>query len=94
MSADWLIPQQVKLVNLGKVYQQGLVMINQNNEKGVVFNFQKLTRYDSSIVALLLAWMKHAKQQNCSLGFKELQASIKHIAELSDTADLIASYEV
>jgi anti-anti-sigma regulatory factor len=94
MSSVWFVPQEVKLVDLGAVYKQGLVYLDKHSETDVVFNFNKLSLYDSSIVSLLLAWIKYAKNKDCTLTFKDLQARIKHIAELSDTAYLIADHEI
>lgn len=54
----------------------------------VVFNFSRTNRFDSSAVACLLAWQRHARQRSMTLKFEQLPANLSNLIHLYGVADL------
>jgi len=54
-----------------------------------VFSFEQITQIDSSAVACLLAWKRHAFQHHVKLEFQQLPVNLTHLIQLYGVAELM-----
>jgi ABC-type transporter Mla MlaB component len=93
----WEVPaKSITLTTVRDVYLQGQSKIEAavNQRHQLVFDLKRVAVFDSSIVALLLAWIKEAKAHKCPLALDHLKPKIKQIAELSDIKQLLVEHEL
>jgi ABC-type transporter Mla MlaB component len=64
------------------VYHQGLVLL-QTQPKAVIIDLQGVLQGDSSILALLSAWIRYTMTQEKQITFINLPNSLKHLIQLS-----------
>jgi anti-anti-sigma factor len=55
----------------------------------VIFNFQNITRSDSSVLALFTAWMRQARRYNKKIFFTHLSSQLSGIARLSELETIL-----
>lgn len=53
-----------------------------------VFSFSQTSSIDSSAVACMLAWQRHARTRSLTLKFEQVPANLSHLIELYGVADL------
>ncbi len=53
------------------------------------FTFNQTTDIDSSAVACMLAWKRHAQQRGVALSFQDLPVNLTHIIQLYGVAELL-----
>jgi len=64
----------------------GIAAINAGQ---TAFAFSQTGNIDSSAVACMLAWKRHAAQHGARLEFQHLPANLTHMIELYGVADLL-----
>ena len=74
------------LANVATVLREGSVAIGEGVR---TVDLGEVGELDSSALALLLAWLREAKQQNRGLSFANLPQGLTTIARLYGVADLL-----
>lgn len=80
----------------GKINFDNVVKIRQAGERymqkktAVQFNGSAISQYDSSILALFMAWKRFAKQRNITIAFIELPPTLKALAAVYNVQTLLA----
>jgi phospholipid transport system transporter-binding protein len=69
----------VTLANVAQVLQEGLQQIR---EGAHIVDLGGVTELDSSLLAMLLAWLREAKGRNAEVAFANLPQGLKTIAQL------------
>ena len=54
-----------------------------------VFSFEQTGQIDSSAVACLLAWKRHARDRSVGLEFQHLPDNLNHLIQLYGVAELM-----
>jgi phospholipid transport system transporter-binding protein len=67
---------------VSKLYKQGSVLMQGTHE--LTFNFVNVTYADSSAIALLLSWLRIAKERKLSLLLNNLPAQLLEIANVCE----------
>lgn len=76
----------VTLANVAQVLEEG----RRHLEEGVrVVDLAEVTEMDSSLLALMLAWLREAKSRSRELGFANPPESLRTIARLYGVNDLL-----
>lgn len=70
--------------------KQGLMMFAEFSK--LQFDFAGVAHIDSSAMALLLSWIRHAKQQQKSLQFVNLPGQLLEIANLCEVMPILDEY--
>lgn len=65
------------------VYHQGLDLL-EAQPRAIVIDLQGVLHGDSSILALLSAWIRYTMTQEKKISFINLPESLKHLIRLSD----------
>lgn len=58
-------------------------------QSSVIFDLVAVKQVDSSALALLLAWYRHAKQQSKSISFINIPQQLVEIAELAGLSSIL-----
>ncbi len=69
----------VTLANVAQVLQEGLQQVRDGAR---TIDLAEVTELDSSLLAMLLAWLREAKQRNAELAFANLPQGLETIAQL------------
>ena len=69
----------VTLANVAQVLEEGLQQIRDGAR---TFDLGEVTELDSSLLAMLLAWLREAKQRHTALAFANLPQGLETIAQL------------
>ena len=64
----------------------GIAAINAGQ---VAFTFGQTSQIDSSAVACMLAWKRHAQQKGVALEFKDLSVNLTHLIELYGVTEFL-----
>ena len=59
------------------------------SESTIHIDFSKVTNSDSAAVALIIAWVSKAKQENVNIQFNHLPQQIIDIAKASDLLEIL-----
>jgi len=78
----------VTLENVAQVLQEGLQQIR---EGARTVDLGGVTELDSSLLAMLLAWLREAKQRNAETAFANLPQGLETIARLYGVEGLLPS---
>ena len=54
-----------------------------------VFSFSQINSIDSSAVACMLAWQRHARGRGQTLKFEQVPVNLTHLVDLYGVADLL-----
>ena len=69
----------VTLENVARVLQEG---VQQIRDGARTIDLGEVTELDSSLLAMLLAWLREAKQRNAEVAFANLPQGLETIAQL------------
>ena len=69
----------VTLANVAQVLEEGLQQIRDGAR---TIDLGEVTELDSSLLAMLLAWLREAKRRNSELAFANLPQGLETIAQL------------
>jgi len=75
------------LAQAAEVLEQGKTQLREGVR---VIDLGEVTELDSSLLAMMLAWLREAKQHGKALEFARLPADLATIAGLYGVADLLA----
>lgn len=74
------------MANANALLQAGLSAF----EKGIFqVDFSAVTEADSSALALMFAWLRHASKKDQQLHFSQLPEGLRSLADLYDVTDLL-----
>ena len=76
----------VTLANVAQVLQEGLEQIRDGARS---VDLGQVTELDSSLLAMLLAWLREAKQRNAEVTFANLPQGLETIAQLYGVEGLL-----
>ena len=82
-----MVPERVTLDNLTAIRAQGELCIDQN--PALVVDLSGLKDYSSAAVALLVAWFRHAQQQQKSIEFAQIPSELLSIIELCELDEML-----
>lgn len=80
--------------NVARVFRSGCRFLEETKEKVVFFDFSLVSQYDSSTLALMFAWLEHAKQQHQTIRFRGVDLGLVQLAKLSNVDALLKAYVV
>ena len=80
--ASLLLAGPINFETVMSVYYQGLTLLEAHH-KAVVIDLQGVLHGDSSILALLSAWIRYTMTQQKQISFINLPESLKHLIQLS-----------
>jgi phospholipid transport system transporter-binding protein len=69
----------VTLANVAQVLEEGLQQIRDGAR---IVDLGEVTELDSSLLAMLLAWLREAKRRNSEVAFANLPQGLETIAQL------------
>ena len=78
----------VTLENVARVLEEGLQQIR---EGARIVDLAGVTELDSSLLAMLLAWLREAKQRDSEIAFANLPRGLETIARLYGVEGLLPS---
>lgn len=78
---------ELDFYNVMSVYQKSLNLFN--NLSAYQVDFSKLTSSDSAGIALIVEWLKLAKQHNKSIQLTNLSANLQSIVSVAGLGELI-----
>jgi phospholipid transport system transporter-binding protein len=78
---------EINFVTAVSLWQESLPLLAKSNE--LIFNFSQVTTSNSAALALLLEWLKYAKQNNKSISFEQLPEQLVSIAKVAGLTNLI-----
>jgi phospholipid transport system transporter-binding protein len=81
-----LLSGPVTLANVAQVLQEGLQHIRDGAR---TVDLGQVTELDSSLLAMLLAWLREAKQRNAEVAFANLPQGLETIAQLYGVEGLL-----
>lgn len=76
----------VTIENVVTMTQRGVALFD---EQPVVIDLGKVTEVDSTIISMLLEWLRAARQKDCQLQFINLPVSLESLIQLYGIAELI-----
>ena len=76
----------VTIENVVKITQQGIALLNEND---IVVDLEKVTEVDSSIVSMLLVWLRNARHHKHQLSFKNMPQNLTSLIQLYGITELI-----
>lgn len=85
---------QISMSNAPEILRRGTEFLEQNG--GAVIDFSAVERVDSSIISVMLEWLRLAKSLNRPLEFHNLRCNIRALADMygvSEFLPLVASTE-
>lgn len=82
------MPDAVRHDNAGPVRLAGERVLDEAPD-GVEFSLAQLKESNSVVVALLLAWVRHARMRNKSIRFVDVPDDLRNIIELYGVADIL-----
>lgn len=80
----------INFASVSNLYQQGKLLIESNPR--VLLDFRRVTGVDSSAIALLINWVRLAKQQQASVLFLNLPTALVEMACVCDVMAFLAPY--
>lgn len=85
---SWLLPQVATRTNATELLHQGFVMLEKNEQ---VFDGESLQKFDSTILAVMLAWQRAAQARQATLTFQNLPTKLVDLIQVYGVADIIGS---
>jgi len=76
----------VTLANVAQVLEEGLQQIRDGAH---TIDLREVTELDSSLLAMLLAWLREAKRRNSEVAFANLPQGLETIAQLYGVEGLL-----
>lgn len=76
----------ITIDNVVAVMQQGTALFDEHHW---IIDLDKVTGVDSTIISMLLEWLRAARQKGCSLQFINMPASLESLIQLYDVMELI-----
>jgi len=76
-------------LNCGNMSQQFVLGIAAINAGQTIVTFKQTSSIDSSTVACMLAWKRHAQQRGIRLEFQQLPTNLSKLIALYGVADLL-----
>ncbi|WP_256207896.1 lipid asymmetry maintenance protein MlaB [Nitrosomonas sp. Nm166] len=76
----------VTIDNVVAMTQRGMSLFDEHHR---VIDLGKVTEVDSTIISMLLEWLRAARQKNCHLQFMNMPASLVSLIQLYDLVKLI-----
>jgi len=76
----------VTLANVAQVLEEGLQQIRDGAR---TIDLREVTELDSSLLAMLLAWLREAKRRNSEVAFANLPQGLETIAQLYGVEGLL-----
>lgn len=71
------------------LFKEGLnISLNGTADNGVIVDFARLGKVDSSAVSLMLAWLRETHRSNASLKFANVPVNLSSLANLYGVAEL------
>lgn len=83
----FFVTGDLNVANVMSVYQQSLVMLQKT--QNYTFDFSQLHACDSSVLALIVEWIKHAKSVNKAIQFQSLSKELLAIAKVAGMDKMI-----
>lgn len=79
----------VTMATVNALFKEGLnLSLNGAADNGVIVDFARLGKVDSSAVSLMLAWLRETQRSNASLKFANVPANLSSLANLYGVAEL------
>lgn len=88
-NTEFMLSGELDFANVMSVYQKSLR--NLSDCANLTFDFSELKSSDSSGLALIIEWVKLAKQQRKPIHFKNLSKDLLSIASAAGLSNLISS---
>lgn len=85
---SWLLPQIATRINATELLRQGLVMLEKNER---VFDGGALQEFDSTILAIMLAWQRAAQARHTTVAFQNLPTKLVDLVQVYGVADILGS---
>lgn len=85
---SWLLPQTATRTNATELLLQGLVMLEKNEQ---VFDGFALQEFDSTILAVMLAWQRAAQARRTNVTFQNLPTKLIDLSQVYGVADILGS---
>jgi ABC-type transporter Mla MlaB component len=76
--------------NIVSLYREGKMLLDCSEQ--ICFDLAKLSPIDSSVIALLLSWLRYAKKNKKSFTFKNLPPQLIEIANVCEVMPLLERY--
>ncbi len=76
----------VTIENVVVMTQRGMALFDQPRR---VIDLEKITDVDSTVISMMLEWMRTAHKKGCQLQFVNLPENLKSLVQLYGIADLI-----
>lgn len=83
----FFVTGDLNVANVMSVYQQSLAMLQKSQE--FIFDFSHLHACDSSVLALIVEWIKHAKSVNKHIQFHSVSKELMAIAKAAGMDKMI-----
>ena len=84
---EFVLSGDLDFQNVLSVFEKGLKQFNSQRE--LVFNFAGLKTSNSAAIALMVEWLKRAKQQNKSIQFRNVSPQLQSIAKVAGLEKII-----
>lgn len=81
-----IVQGAVTIENVVTITQRGVALFD---EQPVMIDLGKVTEVDSTIISMLLEWLRAARQKGCQLQFIHLPANLESLIQLYGIAELI-----
>ena len=81
-----IVQGAITIENVVTMTQRGVALFD---EQPVTIDLGKVTEVDSTIISMLLEWLRAARQKDCQLQFINLPASLESLIQLYGIAALI-----
>lgn len=81
-----IVQGAVTIENVAAMTQRGVALFD---EQPIVIDLDKVTEVDSTIISMLLEWLRAARKKGCQLQFIHLPASLESLIQLYGIAELI-----
>lgn len=76
----------VTIDNVVGLTQQGIALLS---DRSLIIDLAKVTEMDSTIVSMLLEWLRVAHKNECNLQFINLPDNLRSLVQLYGVADVI-----
>lgn len=81
-----IVQGSVTINNVVALTQRGVVLFDEHHR---VIDLDKVTEVDSTIISMLLEWLRAARQKGYPLQFINMPASLESLIQLYGVAELI-----
>lgn len=81
-----IVQGAVTIENVVTITQRGVALFD---EQSIVIDLDKVTEVDSTIISMLLEWLRAARKKDCQLQFIHLPANLESLIQLYGIAELI-----